>query len=178
MTTEYKDVTYKHLKKGQQIHGHKLGSMASSYHGTIKDINPAYVTVLIFGTREEKIPSEEALFSVQMSEEEFRAKYHAEAVTIMKALQNKLANHEIGAHEMWNGWVSYDPYEMAKECKHHKLKVIGVCEDVWQRLKMFDTDDSKDIGICVEEDNCKFWCHASESYIADMLEEYKELLEQ
>lgn len=172
--SETKEVTYKHLKKGQKIHGTTRGNTYSSFSATVVDVNAAFVTVLMWDKNPEKIPTEETLFLVEMSEEEFRKKYKQDAIAVMKGLSNELSYHEIGYHEQWNGWLQYDPFEMGKNCRKHKLKVLGVCRDVWQR-----SGQDKEVGICVEEkDGTKFWCHAAEDHVEYMMKKFKYLLEE
>lgn len=174
ITTEKKYVTYRHLKKGQEICGYKSGGCDASFSAIIEEINPAFVKVLKWGKTPEEIPSEGTGFAVYMSEDEFRAKYRLEAINIMRALENKLDDYEIGYHEQWNSWISYDIYELARNCKENNIKIIGLCESVYQRYK-----DDKDIGICVEdEEGKKFWCHASERILSRMIKMYKHSIDK
>lgn len=41
--TEEKYVTYRHLKKGQEISGAKQGNSWHSFKGYVKEVNAAYV---------------------------------------------------------------------------------------------------------------------------------------
>ena len=169
-----KEVTYKHLKKGQKIHGTTRGNMYSSFLATVTDVNPAFVSVLMWDEKPEKIPSEETLFRVEMSEKEFREKYKQDAIAVMKGMVKELSSHEIGYHEQWNGWLHYDPFELGKNCRKYNLKVLGVCRDVWQR-----SGQDRNVGICVEEeDGTKYWCHASEHHVERMIRKFKYLAEQ
>lgn len=78
-----------------------------------------------------------------------------------KQLQNRLASYEIGHHEMYNGWISYDIYESAKNCVDEKYTVLGYSEDIIAK-----GDTYGDIGICVEDqEGNKFWCHADKFYM-------------
>jgi hypothetical protein len=172
MDTEIKKVTYKHLKKGQEVRGWRIGNFSHGARATVQDINAAFVTLLVFGKRIEKIPAEESVFEIEMDEDEFKEKYKKEAAVILKALCNKFESYEIGPHEMWNGWMRYNIFELARECIEHKLKVIGICESIWQR------GDSEDISICDEDkDGNKFWCHADKYYIMREIDKYKDLLD-
>lgn len=174
MVRKRKYVTWKSLKKGQEIHGYKRGTLTSGFYAVVESANVAFVTVLKWGTDEEKIPAEETMFEVDMTEDEFKSKYAKGAAEVIQALQNLLAEYEIGYHEMWNAWISYDPYEMAAECQDKKIKVIGVCNDITPKHIMFDPDFILDIGICAEySDGERFWCHASRKYLDDMLSDYE-----
>ncbi len=172
--TEQKQVTYKHLKKDQEIHGWTTGNSTTMCTAIVKDKNPAFVLVLVWGERPEQIPSEGTMFSVNMTEVEIQRKYAKEAVKVVKAFHNKLADYEIGYHEMWNAWTGSDPYEFARNCRKHKLKILGVCENVWQPGR----NDDKYVGVCVVyEDGEKFWCHVSECIYSKITHKYKHWLE-
>lgn len=174
MVKKTKYVTWRSLTKGQEIHGYKRGFSTHGFHAVVESTNVAFVTVLMWGTDEEQIASEDTMFEVDMTEEEFRGQYAKGAAEIIQALQNSLAEYEIGYHEMWNAWISYDPYEMAAACQDQKIKVIGVCNDITPKHPMFDPDFVLDIGICAEyADGERFWCHASRKYLEDMLTDYE-----
>lgn len=174
MVRKSKFVTWRSLKKGQKIHGYKQGNRRSFCSAVVESANAAFVTVLMWGTDEEKISAEETMFEVDMTEEEFKSQYANGAAEVIKALQNRLAEYEIGYHEMWNSWISYDPYEMAAECQDQRIKVVGVCDDITPKRNMFDSDFILDIGICAEySDGERFWCHASRKYLDDMLADYE-----
>lgn len=174
MVRKRKYVTWRSLKKGQEIHGYKQGHCTCGFYAVVESTNAAFVTVLKWGTDEEKIPAEETMFEVDMTEEEFKSQHAKGAAEVIKALQNRLAKYEIGYHEMWNAWISYDPYEMAAECQDHKIKVVGVCYDITAKNALFGIDFILDIGICAEYSNGeRFWCHASRKYLDDMLADYE-----
>ena len=169
-TTKY--VTWRQLKAGMEIHGYKQEGRTCFCKGTVQSTNAAYVTILLWGTTLERIPSEETMFDVEMSRDEFMQIHKAGAVEVMNALQRNLAEYEKGDHAMDNGWIRYDPYEMAAHCKDRQIKVIGIYRGLPQVRK-----HHIDVGICCErEDGSKFWCHGSGLLLDGMLEEYKELL--
>lgn len=179
MVRKTKYVTWKSLKKGQEIRGYKRGSLTSGFRAVVESANVAFVTVMKWGTTREQISSEETMFEVVMTEEEFKAMYTNGAKEVMKALQNKLAEYEIGYHEMWNAWITYDPYNMAAECQDKKLKVVGVCYDITPKRNMFDVNLILDVGICVEySDGDRFWCHASRESLDRMFELYENLAKE
>lgn len=178
MVQEYKYITYKHLKIGQEIHGYKLGNSTSSFRAYVKAINPNYITVAKWQPNgyEEKIDSS-ALFSVEMSEEEFIKKYREKAKEVISNIQNKLLYDEIGYHEMWNSWLYGTPYEIASYCVKNKMKIVGHSTDIVPKIAMF-SGDTLDVGVCAEyEDGDRMWCHYRSSDIDEMLERYSELLE-
>lgn len=171
---ESKRITYKHLKVGQKINGTEYENSYCGFTGYVKDINPAYVTVEKWrqGGDEEKIDAR-SLFLVSMTEEEIIEKYNKMAGEIIEAIQNRMHRDEIGEKEMWNIWLSSDPWEMARLCKKKKVTVIGHCRDITPKHAMF-SGDVLDIGVCAEdEDGYRFWCHFRSEYITAMKKKYQ-----
>ena len=159
--TEEKYVTYRRLKKGQEVSGVKYGNTTRGFRGYVKEANVAYVDLELWehGGPEERFLSEETLFGIEMTEEEIRAKYNAKAGEIVKSIQNRLGSYEIGSHEMWNSWLSSDPWELAQACVKEKLTILGSCYDIDPKHAMF-SGDLLDVGICAEdEDGDRIWCH-------------------
>ena len=179
---ELKYVTYKHLKKGQKINGIKKENVNSGITGYVKDVNVAYVTIEKWerGGKEERYTTD-WMFGIKLTDDEIRQKYNAKAGEVVAAIQNRLETYEIGYHEMWNGWLSSDPWELAQECTQKKLKVIGHCTDIVPKTAMF-SEDILDAGVCVEdEDGDKFWCHFRSDSIEIMTrryERYQEYMKQ
>jgi hypothetical protein len=83
------------------------------------------------------------MFEVEMTKEEIKNKYGKKAKEIYDALQNRMSLDEIGEHEMWNAWVSYNPYEMAAYCIKEKMTILGVCTDVYNH-------GDCDVGVCAD----------------------------
>lgn len=178
MVREYKQVTYKHLIIGQEIKGTQEPGRSIGFTAYVKDINPNFVTVALWspdGT-EEKI-STSAMFTVKMSDEEFKAKYREKAKEVLKNIQNKLLLDEIGYHEMWNSWLHGTPYEIASYCVKEKIRIVGHSTDITNKIAMF-SGETLDVGVCAEyEDGERFWCHYRSSDIEKMLEMYSELVD-
>lgn len=173
--TEEKYVTYKQLKKGQEISGVKQESSRRSFKGYVKEANVAYVILELWehGGTEEKYPSQGTLFAIKMTEEEIQAKYNQKAGEFVKAIQNRLESYEIGPHEMWNSWLSSDPWELTQACVKEKLTIIGSCYDIVPKRPMF-SDELLDVGVCVEdEEGNRFWCHFGSSDIEIMKRRYE-----
>lgn len=179
---EIKYVTYKHLKKGQEVHGAESGAGAHGFVGYVKEANAAYVVLEMWrpGGMEEKYSSE-WMFGIKMTDEEFREKYNAIAGEIVKALQNRMNGDEIGPHEMANGWLDSDPWEMASACSKRKYNVLGHCRDIMPK-RSFLGGEPLDVGVCVEdEDGDRFWCHFRSETIEIMVrryEKYQKLLKE
>lgn len=171
---EIKHVTYKHLKKGQKVNGAETVGESHGFVGYVKEANAAYVILEMWrpGGREERYSSE-WLFGIEMTDEEFRGKYNRYAGEVLKAIQNTMNRDEIGYHEMWNGWLSSNPWELAQACKAKKIEVIGHCKDIVPKTAMF-SGDTLDVGVCAEyEDGERFWCHFKSEDIKTMIHSYE-----
>lgn len=178
MRQEQKEVTYKHLSIGQEILGTKEPGRSIGFRAFVKAINPNFVTVAKWDPngKEEKI-STSVVFVVEMSEEEFKAKYRDKAKEVLTNIQNRLCRDEIGYHEMWNSWLYGTPYEIASYCIKEKMRIVGHSTDITNKTAMF-SGETLDVGVCAEyEDGDRIWCHYRSSDITRMLEEYSELLE-
>ena len=65
-TTKY--VTWRQLKAGMEIHGYKQEGRTCFCKGTVQSTNAAYVTIFLWGTTPERIPSEAAAFFISKSQ--------------------------------------------------------------------------------------------------------------
>lgn len=165
-----KSVTWRSLSLGQQVKEWRSGQSLHMASATVKAKNAAFVTLLVFGIQEEKVASEGTLFGIEMSDEEFRRTYRKEAEQLIADIQVKIPEYAIGAHEAWNAWLSHDPYEMAAECKEHKIRVLGHCTDILPKRNLLDPNLILDVGICAEySDGEKIWCHWSGESLKQML---------
>lgn len=99
---ENKKVTWRCLSVGQQVEGWSQTNTSHSAIATVAAMNPAFVTLMVFGTQETRVPSEETMFEVKMTEEEFHQKYQTAAEEIVRVVQQVLSRDFIGYHEMWN----------------------------------------------------------------------------
>lgn len=138
---ENRKVTYKNLEVGQKINGTEYENRNSGFTAYVKDVNPAFVTVEMWrqGGDEEKIDSR-SLFLLPMTEDEIIEKYNTAAGKIIEAIQNPMHRDEIGEKEMWNVWLSSNPWEMAQMCKMKKVAVLGYCRDITPKHAMFSGD--------------------------------------
>ena len=104
-----------------------------------------------------------------LTEQEYKSKYFHTAKEIVQGLQNKLYSPGDAYHEMWNGWIGINPYEMAQDMVKHKLIIIGY-------FPLSNVLDTRDIGIVAEDkDGDRFWCHANSVWFAHWEEKYPEL---
>lgn len=175
---ENKKVTWRHLAKGQEIKGYVQSNRYCRLTGFVKDANAAYVTVEKWrhGGEKQRIDSN-AWFLVPMTDEEIIQKYNTDAGKLVQAIQNQMYSDEIGYKEMWNAWLSTNPWEMAQYCKKHKIAILGHCKDIVPKKAMF-SGDIMDVGVCAEdEDGDRFWCHFRENDIEVMKKTYKKYQE-
>lgn len=174
---ETKQVSYKELKVGQIVESYSQDGY--SHMATIKilEITPLFVRVDVYG-HEKTLVNEGLLFTVNLTEDEIKLKYKSAAKEIITNIQNKISQNEIGYHEMWNSWCSFDPYEMAHYCGQEGIKIIGYCTDIIPRHHF--AGFILDIGVCAEyiDNGERFWCHQESKSLQLMLEDYSDLLEQ
>lgn len=112
------------------------------------------------------------MFLIEMTDKEIREKYHEKAGECVANIQNSLCRDEIGYHEMYNAWLSSDPWELAQSCVKSKLTILGHCSDIIPKTAMF-TSEKLDVGICVEDaDGDLFWCHFTSRDIRILVERY------
>lgn len=175
MRDEYKYVSWRSIKPGDTIKEIKRGNctMWGSYE--ITEANMSFVRYKVYGGIEESVDSDGAMFGIPMSEAELKNKYENPARQVVEALKNRMAEYEIGVHEMWNGWLSIDPYELAQSCSKHHMTVIGYCTEITPKNSMF-FDDIFDCAIVAmsEEDGEKFWCHWKEEWRQHLIEKWEE----
>lgn len=169
-----KYVTAKNLTKGQKIFGTKTNDSLNFFTGYVKEINCAYVILNKWKPdgEEEKIDSN-LMFEVYMPDEEFEKKYAEGAVKVLIDIQNTLSYDEIGYHEMWNGWLYGNPFEIAKDCEHEKIHILGHCSYIQPKYIGYNLSETLDIGVCAEyEDGERFWCHYSSAHMKEMIKTY------
>lgn len=175
MFKDTKFVTAKNLKVGQEIKGWEIGNRRSMCSKIVKEVTPFRIRVAWRSEDEGEWVDASAMFEVELTDKEVYEKYHKDAEEIYAALQNKLLRDQIGYHEQWNAWLSYDLYEMAYYCRKEKIKIVGYSEDI---IPKHSWTGLLDIGICAEdEDGQRFWCHCSRD-VFDYLARSKEMKEQ
>lgn len=163
-TYDEKEVTWRSLEKGMEVCGAKCSNGASYFHGVVDSVNAAKVRVLMWGKVPKEFNSEDTMFCVKMSREEFEQKYEAQTQKILKALKTSIPVYTIGNAERDNSWISYDPYEMAAKCAKRNIRVLGVCQQPPWTHRSGGVE--MDIAIVAERPNGeRFWCHASSEYM-------------
>ena len=115
---------------------------------------------------------EDTKVEVPLTEQEYKSKYFHTAKEIVQGLQNKLYSPGDAYHEMWNGWIGINPYEMAQDIVKHKLIIIGY-------FPLSTVLDTRDIGIVAEdEDGDRVWCHANSVWFEPWEEYFPELYKE
>lgn len=177
--TDYKEVPARRLQIGEKVSGYRRGTSVAYAPFYVKQICPGYVKLAPQSQDDyEEIIDSDAVFLIEMTCEEIKAKYFDRAKEVYRSIQNKLVIDQLGCHGMWNAWYSPNPYDLAKACAKYKIKVVGHCTDITPKYAMF-TGDLLDVGICVEcEDGDRFWCHARSSDLLSMIENFKELRDE
>lgn len=168
-------VTAKQLSVGQKIFGFKRGASHTMFVAYVREVTPSYVFVNVWSPDgvEDRIDSR-CLFEVEMTEDEFKAKYHYKAKQIAQSLKNRLTKDRIGYHELMNGWLSHDIYELTAECIASDLYIVGVCYDIIPKT-ISSLSDPLDVGVCAETPyGERFWCHWRSSAINAMIKQMEE----
>lgn len=163
---ETKEVTWRSLKPGQKIEQYREENRTCITSAIVHDVNSSYVTLYSWWEPEnkKKVNSETSMFSVELTEKEIHDKYREDVKEIRAAIHNRLEDYEIGYHEMWNGWVTYDPYELASYCRQEKFKIVGHHELAIPKHSFCGL--TLDMGIVAEYENGeRFWCHTSKDII-------------
>ena len=83
---------------------------------------------------------------------------------------------EIGEKEMWNAWLSSDPWEMAQLCKEKKVTVLGHCKDIAPKQAMF-SGDLLDIGVCADDSVRLLSQFVEEMDLSDLYSTYQRIPE-
>lgn len=173
---DYKRIKSKDVKENDIIiHTHfKSNSteMGPEYHLITK--HPTQIEVIDSWKNEHHFFDNDMEVDVKLTIEEKHARDYIEAKQIVQGMLNKLYGPGDAVHEMWNGWIDPDPYDMAKRLKKQEAIVIG-----WFQLdypKKIGKYTNLDIGIVIEySDGERFWCHADSTWFKNWPEYYKEL---
>lgn len=108
---------------------------------------------------------------LKLTEAEYHNKYLEEAKAVAYAMDHEMYDMGDACHEMWNGWIDVNPYDMASNAKDNHIMIVG-----WFKLSIQKWDGDLDIGIVAEdEDGERFWCHASSKWFEKWKEYYPEL---
>lgn len=83
-----------------------------------------------------------------------------------------------GEHEMYNGWIGYNFYELCKSLNEEGWVLIGIADAPYQ----WNFPEPCVAIIAETEEGDKFWCHVHKSVIedmrAEMREEYEKMLKE
>lgn len=74
-------------------------------------------------------------------------------------------------HEMWNGWIGVDWYEMAEELQSEDFFLCGIAPAPYDCSAI---DDS--VAFVAEEENgSRFWCHGGRSWVEYMRKQMRDI---
>lgn len=169
---ETKKVTAGQLKIGDKIVSFTINNCCtSSWRNCVKEINENGVVIYKkYSDDKGELISKDALFTVELSDEEFINKYHVAARYIYDILSGPEYKGDRGFHEMDNSWLGGTIEEFYVLLQKKKLSLIG-----WFSLPNikhgFFCDC--DIGIIAEDENGeRFWCHDQKENIDFSCSEY------
>lgn len=81
-------------------------------------------------------------------------------------------------HEMWNGWVDCDFYEMAAELSDEDFYLVGIAPAPWSKDDIFGK--GKSVAFIAEyyDSGERFWCHGSLDWVEGMREQMEDIYEE
>ena len=150
----------------------KTHSFSSGATRTIKEFLPEGVKCSNSWTKQDEIFSYDINIHIDFTEEEIYKRDFDKAREIALAMKHEMYDEGDATHEMWNGWITTDPYKMAKTAKEQDIFVLG-----WFKLKDYQRRmNGLDIGIVAEDFNGnRIWCHAKSSWFEKWEKWYPEL---
>ena len=172
-----KQVIGKKLKVGDIINGYAYdGGHCYCYNRKVVEVTPLYVKHK-WNDHEPETTSANAMFDVELTDEEFHAMFFDKAKNLMKKLRTELSESEIGCATMDNSWTEVDPYEMAAAMDYKKMEILGIHKSEYPKTSWFG--HKLDILIVAkDEDGDIVHCHFDSTYIDHMEKRHKELLEE
>lgn len=171
MLNDYKTIKISEARIGDEIiaihpdeHTTKMGP-----HYTINKKRKNTVEAVNSWTNEIETFNSDIMVDIELTEFERNTKYFEEAKNVVEAMSHELYDEGDAFHEMWNGWIDCNPYDMAANAKEEQITIIG-----WFKLRRPKGD--LDIGIVAEyPDGDRFWDHASSEWFTNWRKWYPEL---
>ena len=146
-------------------------SIVSGPKYTVVKKHPDRIEVVDDWHNETKFFDNDMRVDLKLTEAEYHNKYLEDAKAVAYAMDHEMYDMGDAYHEMWNGWIDINPYDMASNAKDAQIMIVG-----WFKLSVQKWDGDLDIGIVAEyEDGERFWCHASSKWFKDWKEDYPEL---
>lgn len=168
-------LTISQLKAGQEIAWYKSeGKYISPAYSVIKEINN---NTLILTNKFDKSStdslnlSDNVLFEVYLTEEEFINKYHPLSNPLYDILKGPEYIGDKGHYDADNSWLACSLEELYYNLSLRNFKLIG-----WFSLPEIKHGffDDYDIGIIIEDNsNERFWCHFKKQSIDWMIAKYE-----
>ena len=81
-------------------------------------------------------------------------------------------------HEMWNGWVGTDFYEMTGELEDEDFYLLGIAPAPWDKDDVFGKGNSVAFVGCYYSTDERFWCHGSKDWVKFMRDQMEEIYKE
>lgn len=170
--TDTKTVKGYQLKVGDQVECYHTGDGFVSTGPVVASTKDGITLAWRDGTIAVKNLPYDYDYEVMLTHEEFKAKYEAQAVSVINALKNRVESYELGEHTMDNGWTDIDAYQMAKYCSERNIRPYGVCYNITPRQTF--CGELLDVGICaVDADGDKIWCHYKKEWLEEIFDNWE-----
>lgn len=170
---ERKKLSYDEIQVGQKIFCYHLGRQCTiSWRDIVKEITENGVILYSkrFSNDAGELIPKEAVFEVELTEEEFNQKYHEDAREVYNILNSGEYVGDHGYHEMDNSWQGSSCQEIYKRLAEQHLHLLGW---FWLQEIRHGWFADYDVGMVVEDDTGeRFWCHYKKQWIDDILEYY------
>jgi hypothetical protein len=174
----YKVIPIEQCKLGMSFQGIHYPNGRSSWGPTYKIINIEKNGIVCIDSWHQSTYlfqfNQGIKIEIPMTQEEIKIRDFDKAKEIAQNLKHEMYNCGDAYHEMWNGWIGTDPYELAQNAKEYNLIILGYFK--LEQPKITYAGTILDIGVVVEdEDGDRFWCHAKKVWFDDWEEKYPEL---
>ena len=177
-TTNYKWVDITDLKVGDHFDTYRIGyDNLHMARFRIDSFENHVVHVTTYNSQKTMIPAN-AQVQIPLTIEEIHKRDFHYAIEVAKAMEHEIYLESADFHEMWNAWISCDPYAMGAECQEQKITVLGYARLPETMVKKSIFGNELKIGIIAQDaSGDTFWCHADEKWFKDWRELYPELYE-
>lgn len=100
----------------------------------------------------------------------YEAKDPKEQLNLM-GLYNDMYDVGDAYHEMWNGWIGVDWYEMAEGLQSEDFFLCGIAPAPYDCSALDDA-----VAFVAEEENgSRFWCHGGRSWVEHMRKQMRDI---
>lgn len=89
MSYDEKLVTWRSVEKGMEVCGTEGSGGASYFHGVVESINASRIVILLWGREPKEFDSEDTMFRIKMSREEFEKKIRSSGSRYFESIKNQ-----------------------------------------------------------------------------------------